>query len=113
MPPVFPLYKVICVNSLLFAVGNVAVGQGSLKIQQFSFPSDSEIGKRVSATCTPASGEKMEFKWLKNGKELIKGLNIDIRSYSDLSNLVIDPLTEDDTGNYTCIVNSGGRTGSY
>ncbi|XP_035221091.1 Down syndrome cell adhesion molecule-like protein 1 homolog isoform X7 [Stegodyphus dumicola] len=113
MAHILPLWKVICLNFLLLAIGKFGIGEGSLKVQQFSFPSDSEIGKRVSATCTPASGEKMEFKWLKNGRELTKGLNIDIRSYSDLSTLVIDPLTEDDTGNYTCIVNSGGRTGSY
>lgn len=55
----------------------------------------------------------MDFKWLKNDKELTKGLNVDIRSFSDLSNLVIDPLKEEDSGNYTCLVKSRGMTGSY
>ncbi|GBM46999.1 Titin [Araneus ventricosus] len=88
------------------------IGQ-SLKIQPFIFPTESIIGKRASATCTPTAGEKMEFKWLRNGKELSKGSNVDIRSFSDLSTLVIDPLTEEDTGNYTCIVNARGMTASY
>lgn len=64
-------------------------------------------------TCTPSSGEKNEFKWFKNGKELSKGLKTDIRSFPDLSNLVIDSLSEEDSGNYTCTVNSKGVTASY
>lgn len=55
----------------------------------------------------------MTFKWMKNGKELSKGLNVDIRSFSDLSNIVIDPLMEEDSGNYTCVVNARGLTESY
>lgn len=55
----------------------------------------------------------MDFKWLRNGKEISKGMNVDIRSFSDLSALVIDPLKEEDSGNYTCIVTSRGLTGSY
>lgn len=86
----------------------------SLHIPPFSFPSESAIiGRRVSATCTPSSGEKMEFKWFRNGKELTKGLNMDIRSYPDLSTLVIDSLTSEDSGNYTCTVNSRGVTASF
>lgn len=55
----------------------------------------------------------MTFRWFKNGKELSKGMNIDIRSFPDLSTLVIDPLTEDDTGNYTCMANARGLSTSY
>ncbi|GIY04340.1 titin [Caerostris extrusa] len=32
--------------------------ESTLMIQPFSFPSESVIGKRVSATCTPSAGEK-------------------------------------------------------
>lgn len=89
------------------------LGDASIQIQPFSFPVKSVIGRRISVTCTPILGEKMDFKWLKNDKELTKGLNVDIRSFSDLSNLVIDPLKEEDSGNYTCLVKSRGMTGSY
>ncbi|KAF8793106.1 Down syndrome cell adhesion molecule-like [Argiope bruennichi] len=92
---------------------NVLLGESTLMIQPFSFPAESVIGRRVSATCTPSAGRKMEFKWLRNGKELSKGSNVDIRSFSDLSNLVIDPLSEEDSGNYTCVVNARGMTASY
>ncbi|KFM77615.1 Down syndrome cell adhesion molecule-like protein 1, partial [Stegodyphus mimosarum] len=90
------------------------LGEDALKIQPFSFPAESVIGKRVSATCTPSAGEKMDFKWLKNGKELVSGRkNINILSYPFLSALVIDPLTTEDSGNYTCVVSTRGLVGSY
>ncbi|XP_055939183.1 cell adhesion molecule DSCAM-like isoform X6 [Argiope bruennichi] len=86
----------------------------SLTIQPFTFPSESVIGKRVSATCTPSTGEKMEFKWLKNGQEIMhKKQNINILSYPVLSTIVIDPLTSEDGGNYTCVVSARGLSGSY
>lgn len=100
-----PVYILITVIFIL--------GDASIQIQPFSFPVKSVIGRRISVTCTPILGEKMDFKWLKNDKELTKGLNVDIRSFSDISNLVIDPLKEEDNGNYTCLVKSRGMTGSY
>ncbi|XP_055939185.1 cell adhesion molecule DSCAML1-like isoform X8 [Argiope bruennichi] len=105
--------KVPLLCILLLLMENVLLGESTLMIQPFSFPAESVIGRRVSATCTPSAGEKMEFKWLRNGKELSKGSNVDIRSFSDLSNLVIDPLSEEDSGNYTCVVNARGMTASY
>ncbi|XP_055939187.1 cell adhesion molecule DSCAML1-like isoform X10 [Argiope bruennichi] len=92
----------------------ICVGANSLRIQPFSFPPDSAIGNRVSVTCTPLKGEKMEFKWVRNGQELASGRhNINILSYPMLSSLVIDPLTSEDSGNYTCIVSTRGLTGSF
>ncbi|KAG8174643.1 hypothetical protein JTE90_019624 [Oedothorax gibbosus] len=109
------LYKFALKRGIFQAILIVIVLQfgDSLNIQQFNFPPDSTIGKRVSVTCTPSSGEKNEFKWYKNGRELSKGLNMDIRSYPDISTLVIDSLTEEDNGNYTCTVSSKGSTASY
>ncbi|PRD27649.1 UNVERIFIED_CONTAM: Down syndrome cell adhesion molecule-like protein [Trichonephila clavipes] len=108
----FPV-KFLLSSLMLISWSDYASGN-SLRIQPFSFPSDSAIGKRVSVTCTPLTGEKMEFKWLRNGQELASGRNnINILSYPLLSNLVIDPLTSEDSGNYTCVVSSRGLTGSY
>ncbi|GFS88042.1 titin [Nephila pilipes] len=90
------------------------IGGNSIKIQPFSFPSDSAIGKRVSVTCTPLTGEKIEFKWLRNGIEMNNDRpRIQIGSLPLLSSLIIDPLQSDDSGNYTCFVTSRGLTGSY
>ncbi|GIX68190.1 titin [Caerostris extrusa] len=58
--------------------------------------------------------------WRKDGFQVVskwpynrKTENVDIRSYPDLSTLVIDPLTENDTENYTCSANARGLTTSY
>ncbi|XP_035221087.1 Down syndrome cell adhesion molecule-like protein 1 homolog isoform X3 [Stegodyphus dumicola] len=92
----------------------IVIGEDALKIQPFFFPAESVIGKRVSATCTPSAGEKMDFKWLKNGKELTSGRqNINILSFPFLSTLVIDPLKLEDSGNYTCVVSTRGLLGRY
>lgn len=55
----------------------------------------------------------MEFKWLKNGREISKNSKIIARSFPELSHLIIDPLAEDDSGNYTCIATAKGHTESY
>ncbi|GBM75396.1 Hemicentin-1 [Araneus ventricosus] len=98
-----PISRIINVNVL---------GHNSLKILPFSFPT-SVLGKRAIATCATSTGEKVDFRWIKNGKDIAKHNNVNVRSYPDLSNLVIDPLTEDDSGNYTCVVTSRGVTASY
>lgn len=92
----------------------LTIGGNSLKIQPFNFPPDSALGKRVSVTCTPLTGEKMDFKWLRNGQEIsMRKPNIDIASLPRLSSLIIDPLTSEDSGNYTCVVSTRGLTGSF
>ncbi|KAG8174640.1 hypothetical protein JTE90_019622 [Oedothorax gibbosus] len=105
--------RVIVVEVATLFLPVVINGESSLQITPFSFNAKPVIGKRVIATCAPSAGGKLDFKWLRNGQELLKSLNIDIRSYSDLSNLVIDPLTEEDTGNYTCVISAKGMTASY
>lgn len=71
------------------------------------------IGKRVITTCATTTGGKVEFKWLKNGKEVVRNSKINVRSHPELSNLIIDPLAETDSGNYTCIATARGMSESY
>lgn len=64
-------------------------------------------------TCATTTEGKVEFKWLKNGKEIVKNPKINVRSFPELSNLIIDSLTEDDSGNYTCIAFARGISESF
>ncbi|KAG8174641.1 hypothetical protein JTE90_019623 [Oedothorax gibbosus] len=112
--PVVTWYKIQVIHIVISQVLSAVVDGNSLQIQPFTFPPKSAIGKRVSVTCTPLTGEKMEFKWLRNGQELsMKKPNIEISSLPRLSNLIIDPLTSEDSGNYTCVVSTRGLIGSY
>lgn len=88
-------------------------GDMSIKVEPFSFTSTSVIGKRVVTTCTASSDEKVDFKWLKNGREIKNLQHTSVRSFPEFSTFIIDSLTEDDAGNYTCVASSRGYTDSY
>ncbi|XP_035232059.1 Down syndrome cell adhesion molecule-like protein Dscam2 [Stegodyphus dumicola] len=62
-------------------------------------------GERGSATCTIKSGDSpFQFEWLKDGKEVKEAAHIKIQSVLDSSFLVIQSVTSESSGNYTCIV---------
>lgn len=72
------------------------------------------VGQRVNAMCaTITASDKLKFHWTKNGAELVNSNRIKIVSLPQISNLMIDPLTEEDSGNYTCTVMSRGSSDSY
>ncbi|XP_023225146.1 Down syndrome cell adhesion molecule-like protein Dscam2 [Centruroides sculpturatus] len=96
---------------LMFTFANAS--QDILKIQPFNFPSPSALNERVSTTCTTRAGDKLNFRWLKNGQEINASDRIQLRSYADVSTIIIDPLHEDDSGNYTCVVTSGIASDSF
>ncbi|XP_023225183.1 tyrosine-protein kinase receptor cam-1-like [Centruroides sculpturatus] len=75
-----------------------------LEVQPLNFPSITSIGDRVSVLCATRTGENLRFTWLKDGIEIKKSNNIQIHSYGDVSTIVIDPVSEEDSGNYTCVV---------
>lgn len=89
------------------------LGDSSIKIQPFSFPNTSVIGKRVVATCTTSTNEKMDFKWLKNGREITNTQRSSVRSFPEFSTFIIDSLSVEDAGNYTCVAGSRGYADSY
>lgn len=56
-------------------------------------------------SCSVISGEPpLSFSWMKNGKAIETDDKIQIRQYEDVSILVIEPLTHNSNGNYTCVV---------
>lgn len=88
--------------------------EGSLKVQPIVFPTSPMIGQRASTMCaTITAGDKMEFHWSKNGADLTGSNRIQIMTFPQISTLIIDPLSEEDSGNYTCTVFSRGISDSY
>ncbi|KAG8178096.1 hypothetical protein JTE90_017445 [Oedothorax gibbosus] len=74
-------------------------------VASFSFPTGLKEGQRGSATCTIKSGERpFDFQWLKNGDEIVKSSNVKIQNVLDSSFLVIEAVSSESNGNYTCIV---------
>ncbi|PRD23084.1 UNVERIFIED_CONTAM: Dscam2 [Trichonephila clavipes] len=83
------------------------------KIQPFVFPPSLTVGTRASTVCSTSKGTGLQFQWLRNGKRLDQSTNIQIRSYTDSSMILIESLSEEDSGNYTCIVKSDRKTDSF
>ncbi|XP_067138836.1 cell adhesion molecule Dscam2-like [Centruroides vittatus] len=85
-----------------------------LHIPAFQFRDNVMGGEKVTATCTTTTGNgNLVFRWLKDGKEIVEGERIKILYFSDVSNIVIHPVIEEDTGNYTCIVSDGKQRNSF
>ncbi|GFU20638.1 down syndrome cell adhesion molecule-like protein 1 [Nephila pilipes] len=74
-------------------------------VAPFYFPPGLKEGERGSATCTIKSGDKpFEFQWMKDGEIVRETSNIRIQSVLDTSLLIIEAVTSESSGNYTCIV---------
>ncbi|XP_049528340.1 MAM domain-containing glycosylphosphatidylinositol anchor protein 2-like [Dermacentor silvarum] len=89
----------------------------SLRLQPFAFPEKTIVGTQVTATCTTVeAAQNVRFRWFKNGR-LLTGSERDgrirLRTFPDVSNLVIGPLEENDSGNYTCTGTAGLKSDSY
>lgn len=86
---------------------------GIWKIQPFNFPDRVQVGQRVSTICSTSGGRRLNFEWLKDGKSIKDVSHIKVRSIEDVSNIIIEPLSESDAGNYTCVASSEGITDMY
>ncbi|GIX68192.1 titin [Caerostris extrusa] len=104
-PPIVKWHKTTSQNSDFIPVTTQVQLNGSLVLNEISKEDEGMYRCNISnGIGTPL---------VKSVIIRVIGTNVDIRSFSDLSNLVIDPLTEEDTGNYTCVVNARGMTTSY
>ncbi|GFS88051.1 hemicentin-2 [Nephila pilipes] len=121
---VIELYKMIFLRSasssffinlilVLFGVIAVLSEYENWKIQPFNFPPSLTVGTRASTLCSTSAGRGLNFQWLKNGQKIEKSTNIQIRLFTDSSMIVIEPLTEEDSGNYTCVVKSDILSDSF
>ncbi|KAF8793261.1 Titin like protein [Argiope bruennichi] len=74
-------------------------------VAPFNFPPGLKEGEQGSATCTIRSGDRpVEFKWLKDDKEMTESSSVRMQSPGDYSILLIQSVVPESSGNYTCIV---------
>ena len=72
---------------------------------RFQFPSEVEIGGRITVACTVGSGSPpFSFEWFKNEMVLERSSSHNILTGEEASALTFRQLTRDDSGNYTCLV---------
>lgn len=107
-----PLTGCLSTTHTLVSFAGCALG---VNVQPFMFPNDLIEGSRVTATCslkTVLGGSR--FKWLKDGGSLERNSNsrISVRTEADFSMITIDPVRQEDSGNYTCTVTSKGKSDS-
>lgn len=63
--------------------------------------------------CTTSGGKRLHFEWLKDGKDVKDMPHIKTISVSDVSTIIIEPVSESDSGNYTCKAVSDGMTDMF
>ncbi|KAL3213033.1 hypothetical protein MRX96_051777 [Rhipicephalus microplus] len=89
----------------------------SLRLHPFTFPEKTVVGTQVSATCTTVeAAQNVRFRWFKNGRLITaseRDGRIRLRTFPEVSTLVIRPLEESDSGNYTCTGTADLKSDSY
>lgn len=84
------------------------------KIQYFQFPHLVKIGDKINIPCMISRGHPpFKFEWFKNSEILKSNGNIQIIESNDFSRLIINPVTEKSSGNYTCSVSSDAGFDSF
>lgn len=74
-------------------------------IQPFSFPQYVNVDERIGAMCNLKSGTKpFQFRWTKDNEDIKKIPNVSVDTQSDYSVLTVNPITKENSGNYTCTV---------
>lgn len=77
------------------------------RIEAFTFPSHTVLGKNISAFC---SASNSQFFWFKDGELLLNSSNVTIKVDQDFSVLLMKVSVESG-GNYTCMAkNNFGLT---
>ncbi|KAL3180822.1 hypothetical protein MRX96_037237 [Rhipicephalus microplus] len=92
----------------------VRVSVYEFKLQPFRFPSDAVEGKTVTVLCTTTTAiSGVQYRWLKDGKHVSESSKIRLRTFPELSSLIVGPLQESDSGNYTCHGVYNDKKGSF
>lgn len=82
------------------------------RIEPFHFPENLHSGQTVQVSCYVSEGDiPVKLYWSFNGAKLLPSEQVDFYEVGKKgSTLAIDPLTEQQTGNYTCTAQN--RAGS-
>lgn len=84
------------------------------EINSFNFKKNVKINGKASVFCSVSSGTPpFKFEWLKSGLKIINSDHLRIDLGKDYSALVIQNLSLEDNGNYTCMVTNNHGTDSY
>ncbi|CAN7983539.1 unnamed protein product, partial [Ixodes pacificus] len=107
-------YDVLFACIILLGTSRVAL---AVRLQPFVFPEKTVVGTKVSVTCTTVEEiPNVQFRWYKNGSPLAASESdsrVRLRTFPDVSTLVIGPLEEGDSGNYTCTGTARSRSDSH
>ncbi|XP_023225172.1 Down syndrome cell adhesion molecule homolog [Centruroides sculpturatus] len=83
-------------------------------IQPFTFPNMLIEGDSTKLLCAVLKGDKpLNFKWFKDGNEIVTNSNVEILILQDSSILTIHHLNAENSGNYTCVVSNAMGVTNY
>ena len=84
------------------------------KVAPFSSLVKPKVGGKTSFTCQSISGSHpVRVTWYKDGNEIHDTSSIRIQSNGDPSILIIDSISSDHSGNYTCKMSNRFGYDSY
>ncbi|KAG8178097.1 hypothetical protein JTE90_017446 [Oedothorax gibbosus] len=96
-------FVILFIIALCYRFQSILCGDAPV-VAPFIFPPALKEGERGSAICTIKSGDRpFEFHWEKDGKKLT---NVETQSIRDSSFLIIESVSAESSGNYTCIVSN-------
>lgn len=73
-----------------------------------------KIGDKINILCSVTRGQSpFTFEWRKNTEVLKSKNNIQVLENNDFSRLIINPVNEKSSGNYTCSVRSKYGSDSF
>ncbi|KAL1476844.1 hypothetical protein MTO96_036197 [Rhipicephalus appendiculatus] len=85
-----------------------------LKYGRFSFSKNIPVGGKALVTCWITSGvQPVTFSWLKDGQSLNMVQGTRLKTESDYSVLLLEPVVPSHVGNYTCIAKNKFGFDSY
>nr|XP_015915830.2 contactin-1 [Parasteatoda tepidariorum] len=88
---------------------------GVPSIRKFLFQDNVVEGDSVTVTCFAVTKTKpITFNWLKNDNTISeRKQNVRYETGNEISNLILDPVKLEDSGNYTCSATNSDGTDNY